>query len=231
MSSIESPGDKRRRAVFAGIRRSLGVRGNENVRKVIVDGRLQNRPTGTIPKRGQLVHFKRIDLFVDMAQAASATVTRVKTKKDILPAVSDYLRAHNLPSQLVHGSDPYLKGLDWKEVKNLDAREGAATGEDLVSLGKAFGAVAESGTLVMLSGADNPVTLNFLPDTSIVVVEGKDIAGDYETVWANLRLAMGDGPMPRTVNWITGPSRTADIEQTLLLGAHGPRSLHVIVVG
>ena len=41
----------------------------------------------------------------------------------------------------------------------------------------------------------------------------------------------GKGQMPRTVNWITGPSRSADIEQTLLLGAHGPQRLHVIVVG
>jgi L-lactate dehydrogenase complex protein LldG len=36
--------------------------------------------------------------------------------------------------------------------------------------------------------------------------------------------------MPRTVNWITGPSRTADIEQTLLLGAHGPQRLHILIV-
>jgi L-lactate dehydrogenase complex protein LldG len=36
--------------------------------------------------------------------------------------------------------------------------------------------------------------------------------------------------MPRNVNWITGPSRTADIEQTLLLGAHGPQRLHIVIV-
>ncbi|MEI9915983.1 MAG: LUD domain-containing protein [Methylovirgula sp.] len=42
---------------------------------------------------------------------------------------------------------------------------------------------------------------------------------------------MARGAMPRTVNFITGPSRSADIEQTLLLGAHGPRALHIIIVG
>ena len=83
----------------------------------------------------------------------------------------------------------------------------------------------------MVSGPENPSTLNFLPDNQIVVVAAKDVAGDYESVWAKIRFAYGKGGMPRTVNWITGPSRSADIEQTLLIGAHGPRRLHVVVVG
>jgi L-lactate dehydrogenase complex protein LldG len=95
----------------------------------------------------------------------------------------------------------------------------------------AFAAVAETGTLAMTSGADNPTSLNFLPDNHVVVVEASDVAGDYETVWRRLREKFGDGVMPRAVNLITGPSRSADIEQTLILGAHGPRRLHVIVVG
>jgi len=95
----------------------------------------------------------------------------------------------------------------------------------------AFGGVAETGTLVLTSGQDNPTSLNFLPDNHIVVIEAKDIAGDYESIWPRLREKFGDGLMPRAVNLITGPSRSADIEQTLILGAHGPRRLHVILVG
>jgi L-lactate dehydrogenase complex protein LldG len=91
--------------------------------------------------------------------------------------------------------------------------------------------VAESGTLALLSGPDNPTTLNFLPDTHIVVVDAGDIVGDYETVWRRLRERYGAGSMPRTVNFVTGPSRSADIEQTIILGAHGPRALHILVVG
>ena len=83
----------------------------------------------------------------------------------------------------------------------------------------------------MTSGADNPTTLNFLPETAIVVLDAADIAGDYETVWDRLLPPGGEGLLPQTVNLITGPSRSADIEQTLLLGAHGPRSLHIVVVG
>ena len=80
-----------------------------------------------------------------------------------------------------------------------------------------------------ISGADNPTTLNFLAENHIVVVFAEDVVGDYESVFARLRAKFG-AELPRTVNFITGPSRSADIEQTLLFGAHGPRRLHVVVV-
>ncbi len=82
----------------------------------------------------------------------------------------------------------------------------------------------------MLSGPDNPSTINFLPPNHIVVVRAGDIDGDYEALWGRIRKKFGRGKMPRTVNWITGPSRSGDIQQTMLLGAHGPHSLHIIVV-
>jgi L-lactate dehydrogenase complex protein LldG len=129
------------------------------------------------------------------------------------------------------GGDPRLAALPWERERNLTVSIGPSDGKDLAAVSHAFGAVAESGTLMLVSGADNPTTLNFLPDTHLVVVDAKDVVGDYETLWRRLRDKFGDGAMPRTVNLITGPSRSADIEQTLILGAHGPRRLHVLVVG
>ena len=82
----------------------------------------------------------------------------------------------------------------------------------------------------MVSGADNPTTLNFLPDNHIVVLREADLAGDLETVWDRLRARYGKGIAPRTVNLITGPSRSGDIEQQIVLGAHGPRRLHIIIL-
>ncbi|MBZ0216288.1 MAG: lactate utilization protein [Fimbriimonadaceae bacterium] len=223
--------DSRRQAVLGKVRQSLQVSGDENARRTIVRGRLENHPRGTIPARGQKLHIKQVDLFEEMAKAVDTTVDRVKTEKEILPAVQDYLRRHNLPARLVHGSDAYLSNLNWAELKALEHRQGPAIDGDLVSLTRAKAGIAESGTLIMTSGADNPVTLNFLPDVAVVVIRAADIAGDYETAWDRLREKFGAGQMPRTVNMVTGPSRTADIEQTLLLGAHGPRSLHIIIVG
>ena len=113
----------------------------------------------------------------------------------------------------------------------LEIARGPSEGDDLNAVSAAFAAVAETGTLALVSGPDNPTTLNFLPDNHFVVVFAADVVADVESVFARLKAAYGAGALPRTVNFITGPSRSADIEQTLLLGAHGPRRLHVVVVG
>ncbi|MGE3831437.1 MAG: lactate utilization protein C, partial [Parvibaculaceae bacterium] len=101
---------------------------------------------------------------------------------------------------------------------------------DKASLTHAFAAAAESGTVIQLSGPDNPTTLNFLPEAHIVVLKAADLHASYEEAWARLRALYGPGNMPRTVNMISGPSRTADIEQTIVRPAHGPKDMHVIIV-
>lgn len=92
-------------------------------------------------------------------------------------------------------------------------------------------AAAETGTLFLVSGADNPTTLNFLPETHIVLICAGDVAGSYEEAFDRLRAIYGESTLPRTVNLISGPSRTADIEQTIVRGAHGPKRLHVVILG
>jgi L-lactate dehydrogenase complex protein LldG len=125
---------------------------------------------------------------------------------------------------------PELEALDWKEA-GLTASFGPARGEDTLGVSRADAGIAESGTLVLCSGPTSPTSLNFLPDRHVVVLQADAVVGAYETVWAALRERAPEGRfMPRTVNWITGPSRTADIEQTLYLGIHGPRRLHVLLV-
>ena len=193
--------------------------------------RLENPQANLIPKRGKLDRKGRVALFSQMAERVSATVERLASPDDVPAAVAEYLRGHNLPMQLRTGADLVLASLPWERAPHLERQTGASDGSDLVSLSRAFGGVAESGTLVLVSGEDNPTTLNFLPDTHVVVVSADDIAGDYETVWSRIRETYGAGRLPRTVNLVTGPSRSADIEQTLILGAHGPRALHILVVG
>ena len=138
---------------------------------------------------------------------------------------------NNLPAEI--RVSPSLQGVPWTGQPMLNLTDGIAQGSDSASISRAFGGVAETGTLVFLSGPENPTTLNFVPPIHIAVIAATDIDGDYEAVWARLRAQFGPESadfMPRTVNWITGPSRTADIEQTLLLGAHGPQQLHIIIV-
>ena len=216
--------------VFAAIRRSLGVTGNEAPRRREVADRIAGHPRGVIPARGQGSPQERLDLFVQMVDAALASVARVGARGDVPAEVAAFLRRYNLPSAVRRGADPLLAGLPGERVGTLEVSTGLDAGM-LSSVSHAFAGIAETGTVVLTSGTDNPTSLNFLPDNHIVVVAAADVAGDYETVWQRLRDKFGEGLMPRAVNLITGPSRSADIEQTLILGAHGPRRLHVIVVG
>ena len=220
-----------RELILATIRRSLGVTGAEATRRLEVETRLAGHPKGVVPKRGRLPSSARLDLFARMVEAAAGTVERAADSADVPTAVAAFLRAHNLPLVIRHGEDSLLSTMPWERAGTLEIRRGASDGNDLAAVSHAFAAVAETGTLVLTSGADNPTTLNFLPDVHVVVVSASDVVSDFEAGMARQRERFGIGTMPRAVNMITGPSRSADIEQTLILGAHGPRKLHVIVVG
>ena len=136
-------------------------------------------------------------------------------------------RRENLPAELLLAPDPFLDRIPWDVRPLLKIRRGRAGAEDAVSLTPCFAAIAETGTLMLVSGAETPTTLNFLPDTHIVVVRGDQIVATYEDGWDRLRVR---GGLPRAINFITGPSRTGDIEQRIELGAHGPRRLHIVIV-
>ena len=218
-----------RETILASVRRSLGVSGQERPRLSAVDERLAKAPRGVIPARGQGDRAAKLAKFIEMTAVAQASLSEVASAAEVPQAVAAFLREHNLPATIRRGDDERLAAMPWQNT-TLALASGPSDGQDLNAVSHALAGIAETATLVLTSGRDNPTTLNFLPDNHIVVVDAKDIAADYETMWDELRRRYGKGEMPRTVNWITGPSRSADIEQTLLLGAHGPRRLHVIVV-
>ena len=215
--------------ILANIRASLGVTGAEAPRRLSVQERLALAPAGVVPARGQGELAARVATFKAEAERAQASVVEVNGATDAPAEIARYLREANLPATLRMGKDARLAAMPWAQTA-LEISQGASDGHDLNGVSAAFAGVAESGTLVLCSGADNPTTINFLPDNHIVVLFEDDIVADYESAWRNLRVRYGKGAMPRTLNLVTGPSRSADIEQTLLLGAHGPRRLHVVMV-
>ena len=220
-----------REAILGRVRASLHAQTDpENRRKLVAD-RLEKAPKGIIPERGQLNPAARVELFRTMAKKLAATVETVASRDDVPDAVARYLRERNLPASFRMGDDERLAALPWHEQKSIEIKRGPSDGSDEVGVSHALGGVAETGTLVMVSGPENPSTINFLPEHHIVVVEASEIDGDFETAIGKVRGKFGKGEMPRTVNFISGPSRSGDIEQKIILGAHGPRALHVIVVG
>ncbi|SMF08882.1 L-lactate dehydrogenase complex protein LldG [Tistlia consotensis] len=200
-----------------------------------VERRLAEHPEGPRVERARLPHEALVALFVEKVEAVQGSVARVDSPEALPEAVADYLKRHNLPTALRVAPDPALTDLPWQEkAPLLSVSAGRAEAADAVSLTGCFAGVAETGTLMLASGPEAPTTLNFLPETHLVVLRESDLVGPYEEAWRKLRAREGaEGPggaLPRTVNFVTGPSRTGDIEQKIQLGAHGPRRLHVLLV-
>ena len=217
------------------IRRTLGREGPLPAETIAeLQKQLDDPKPRLIPKRAQVSHREQVRLFVQMARESAASVEEVRTLRAIPGAAAAFLKRHNLPARLVVAPDPALSDIQWDQRPSLTVRYGRAEPKDRTSVTGAFAGVAETGTLVLISGPGSPTTLNLLPDNHLVVLHTDQIVGSYEDGWVKLRDRQrrrnGRWMMPRTVNYITGPSRSADIEQTLLMGAHGPRRLHIMVV-
>lgn len=226
-----------RNEILDGIRRSQGRSGPiDDARAAELRARMAKPTRNLLPERANLPPSALIDLFQTMAEDVFATVDRVADMAAVPGALTDYLKRENLPAQVVMAPDPSLDSASWDSQPLLEIRRGVPQESDMVSVTSASAAVAETGTLAMFSGPDHPSTLNFLPETHVVVLPASRVAKNYEDVWDVIRERAGDQEngsgtmMPRTMNFITGPSRSGDIEQTLLLGAHGPRRLHIILV-
>lgn len=163
--------------------------------------------------------------FRDRALNLSTTMDEVPSVADIPAAVARYLHGLNLVPVAVCW--PEFAALDWA-AQGMKVEARAARGDDLVGITGAFCAIAETGTLMMCSGPDTPPAASLLPETHIAVLSHSRIVTGMEDGWALLRRERG--AMPRAVNFISGPSRTADIEQTVTLGAHGPYRVHLLLL-
>ena len=158
------------------------------------------------------------------AQAVNGHVTRIGSLAALPEALSTALRNRNLGQSVRCGGDPLFDQLDWGQV---ELSRGVGRVEEPATLSVADMGVAETGTLVLTSGPENPVTLTFLGETHFVVLKASDIQASLEGVWAQLRAA---GVDPRTVNLVTGPSWTGDIAQQIELGAHGPVDVEIFLI-
>ena len=164
--------------------------------------------------------------FADKAVSLASTVARVADQAQVPGAIAAFLDEHGLGREAV--VSPEIVGWDWADAGLTVAGRGAQDA-DRVGITGCFCAIAETGTLMVLSGPATPATVSLLPETHIAVVPAQRIVPTMEDAFGLLRAEVG--AMPRAVNLISGPSRTGDIEQTLVLGAHGPCRVHLIVVG
>lgn len=206
-----------RKAILGQIRRALGRGPLAAADAAVLDAR---RPTHTrIAFDDDL-----LARFVSRFESRSGTVVRVGSLLEVPAAVDAYRQQHGLPARAAIARP--LAGLPWPA--DFVHHPGPAGKEEVLSVTACLAGIAEMGSLLLASGPDSPTTLNFVPDHHLIVLHATQIVRHFEDAWAILRACPGG--MPRATNIVSGPSRTGDVELTLQLGAHGPRSVHVILV-
>ena len=207
--------------ILGAVRRSLRRAGplTESVR-----AGLDRRVAAPVPNLKPVLADDPISLFVRKANAVHTRTTAVPTLAGISDVVLRHIEDNGLDPAIV--AAPELEGVQWSNRLTVERR--AARGSDQMSVTGAFAGIAETGSVMLLSGPGSPTTLNFLPEDHVVVLRESRIVPHLEDAWALLRKE--SGAMPRTVNIISGPSKTGDVELVILEGAHGPRRFHVVIV-
>ncbi len=211
-----------RQDILGRIRARLG-RNAENAAEATrgIDAWLAARRPGPRPPAGGdlLARFRA------RSEALSTTIDIVADDAAVPGAVARYLDANGLPKRVVGW--PSLQTQPWGHA-SIEFEGRGAVDADLVGITGSFCAIAETGTLMLLSGPDTPASVSLLPETHVAIVAASRIVAGMEEAWRLLRQERGEPP--RAVNFVSGPSRTGDIEQTIVLGAHGPYRVHVIIV-
>ncbi len=218
-----------RDAILGRVRKALGRTGERNDARAEADAYIaahRHGPRPTMPA-------DLLARFMTRATDMESTVERIADRRQIPAAVARYLDALVLPPHLVAQKShagvcwPEFADLDWK-ASGLDIEARPTVGNDRLGITGTFCAIAETGTLVVLPGPSMPTATALLPDTHIAVLSAARVVSGMEEAFAFVRRDCGR--LPRAVHLISGPSRTGDIEQTIVLGAHGPFRVHILIV-
>jgi len=218
-----------RDALLARVRKALGHTGSEAEARAAADAYIAAHAQGPRPAMPEDL----VKRFCERATDMASTIERVADQNEIPRAVARYLDALELPPVLANQRSrsgvcwPEFGNLDWRGVDlAIDARP--TEGNDRIGITGTFCAIAETGTLVFVTAADTPTATALLTDTHIAVVRASRIVSGMEEAFALVRAELATPP--RAINMISGPSRTGDIEQTIVLGAHGPYRVHILVL-
>jgi L-lactate dehydrogenase complex protein LldG len=208
-------------AIFATLHSALKRGPLDEASQAALDERIAHPPRHVRPAQ-EADHLAR---FIRKFESRAGTIERVASLAEVPAAVEAYRQSKDLPPQAMIGAA--LADLPWPADWAIG--HGAAGPEATLSVTPCLAGIAETGSLMLAASPASPTTHNFVPDDHVVVLEVDRIVPYFEDAWAVLR-ARPEG-MPRATNIVSGPSRTADVEQTIQLGAHGPRRVHVILVG
>lgn len=217
-----------REEILARVRK--GISGNPLAQtRGALEARLAAPPPPLVPARAKGTPDELTRRFAEAAERAGASVRACENPRELARDLADFLGAAELPRQIRMAPDRALDFIALSKVTGFSITRGAADRDTQAGLSLALAGVAETGSIMLASSAAHPMSLAFLSETHIAVLPRERIAGSYEEAMAIFR-ADGVHVLPRAVTFITGPSRSADIEQTIQYGAHGPRRLHIVIL-
>ncbi len=211
-----------RQHILTTIRRNLK---REQLDESTLHLRLQQKPRGVLPALSDTA----LAVFINKMQKSFAKVEQIQSLSESIFVLEKIVQDIQLNPQFRLATNPLFDLISFAKHPNWILQQGAADPADIISLTHAFCGVAETGTLVLLSSESSPTTLNFLPPIHVVLLNIKNIMPHYEDAFDLIYQTYSSLTLPRTINFISGPSRTSDIEQTAQLGAHGPKQLYVLL--
>jgi len=193
-------------------------------REVILQSlnRARRRPQTAPPINLTVMHDLRAN-FIAKAKFSAAQVHEISSAEDAPACIADVLRAAGAALKLHVPAASAVTALPWRRKPELTISAEPPGGDDSAVSAADYG-IAETGTLVFFSGPRTPSSWHFRPGREFMLIHAANILPRFEDVIAS----MGSS-IPATVNLITGPSRAADIEQTIEMGAHGPREVHILL--
>jgi len=211
-----------REVILNKVKASLGAVNHGPARERLTNP--EDHPLITTPKADDSLP----NIFMENVNKGYASVNRIEGMEGVANAISDYLTLKELGPEVRVPNPKGLEGLNYKNTL-----EGQVQSGDHAALTCCYLGVAETGTLIAHSSKDMAISSFYLADHHIVVVKACQIVAGLEDIWPHFRgLAKKTNlGLPRSINWITGPSMSADIEKKLTLGIHGPISLHIILIG
>ena len=215
-----------RNAIFSRIRLARNARPQD-----LTHERAQVRAAVAAPQPGPLPDLaantadELRSRFIAQAQKMADTVETVACMAQVPLALAQYLSRQGIAPDACGWQG--LQDLPWQAAGvRFSARKPAA--DDAVGITGVFCALAETGSLLLLSGPGTWSSTSLLPETHIAILPASRIVANMEAAFALIRHERGE--LPRNTQFISGPSRTGDIEQTIVLGAHGPYRVHVVIV-
>ncbi|MCP8898259.1 LutC/YkgG family protein [Gilvimarinus xylanilyticus] len=175
------------------------------------------------PVQPQMEMADPVATFISEAGRNGARVTELESIAQVTPWLRDNTDNTSTSARFHLSPSILTQSLDWDGLTTTTETPTAAQSWGVV---QAHTGIAETGTVMSLSD-ECPSGLLFLVERLVIVIAREDIVAYQEDAWQRLRAR---NILPRTVNWITGPSRTADIEQQIQIGAHGPREADYLVI-